>query len=288
MSRVDLHIHTTASDGKHTPAGIVERAADLGMKVIAISDHDNVEGIIPAIETAKNYPSLTVIPAVELSTDVPKGEVHILGYFIDYTDEDFKVSLSRMRASREVRARKMVEKLQSLGLDIDWRRVQQIAGEGILARPHIAQALIEKGYVANFQEAFQKYIGRRGSAYVEREKITPDEAVALILKARGLPVMAHPLTVPDTEPMVAGLQTDGLVGIEVYYPRHSLEQVNILLSLAKRFGLIPTGGTDYHGIDESAETVIGANDVPIESAELLISLAIERGLKIPFEYKKSS
>jgi predicted metal-dependent phosphoesterase TrpH len=280
MSGIDLHVHTTASDGRYSPAEIVRRAAVLGLAVIGISDHDTVEGIVPALEAAKAYPSLVVIPAVELSTDVPKGEVHMLGYFVDYTSVEFKSNLDRMRFSRFERALKMVEKIRRLGLDIDWQRVQEIAGEGILARPHIAQALLEKGYVTSFQDAFIKYIGRRGPAYVEREKVTPKEAVELILKAGGLPVMAHPLTVGDPEETIVALKLVGMVGLEVYYARYTSEDISHMLGLAQKYGLIPTGGTDYHGIDDANETMMGGIDVPMQSAERLIALAKERGLNI--------
>jgi predicted metal-dependent phosphoesterase TrpH len=280
VSKVDLHIHTTASDGKLSPAEIVRRAITLGIEFIAITDHDTVEGIRPALLAAKAYPSLTVIPGVELSTDVPKGEVHVLGYFIDYTDDNFQSSLEKMRHSRTERARKMVEKLQALGLAIEWQRVREIAGDGILARPHIAQALIEKGYAVSIKDAFSKYIGRRSPAYVTREKVTPGEAIQLILKAGGLPVLAHPLTVTDPEETIVELKSGGLVGIEAHYALYSLEEINALLGLAYRFSLIPTGGTDYHGFNDANETMMGGMNVPLESAERLFALAKDRGLKI--------
>ena len=192
MSKVDLHIHSTASDGRLNPADIVRQAAERELSVIAIADHDTVDGIAPAIEAAKAFPKLKVIPAIELSTDVPQGEVHVLGYFIDYADREFHVILERMRHSRLYRARGMIAKLKNLGIHIDWERVQEIAGEGSIGRPHIAQAMLEKGYITSFKEAFDKYISRDGPAYVEREKMTPVEAVELLLQVNGLPVLAHP------------------------------------------------------------------------------------------------
>ncbi len=279
MAKVDLHIHTTASDGKCTPSEIVRKAAELGLGVIAITDHDTVEGIPAALETAKNYPALRVIPGVELSTDIPKGEIHILGYFIDYTDEEFRASLETMRNSRVERARKMVENLSRLGIRLEWRRVQEIAGGGALGRPHIAQAMLEKGYISSFQDAFRNYIGHGGPAYVERDKLTPVEAVKLILKADGLPVLAHPLTAGDVEGTIVELKAVGLVGMEVYYASYSFEDINPLRGLAYQHGLIATGGTDYHGIDETAETMIGGADVPARAAEQLVALAVQRGLK---------
>ena len=281
MPKIDLHIHTTASDGKLTPAEIVKKAAGLGLETIAISDHDTVNGIIPALTAAQTYPKLTVIPAVELSTDVPSGEIHVLGYYIDYTNQEFEANLTRMRNSRLERAHKIIEKLQNLGVKIEYARVQEIAGEGTLGRPHIAQAMLEKGYIQEFKEAFNKYLGHGGPAYVERDKLTPAEAVQLIINTGGLPVLAHPLTAGNVETMIIELKTAGLVGMEVYYAAYSFEEVSPLLGLAYKYGLIATGGTDYHGIENNSETMMGGVDVPTKAVEQLTKLARERGLKIP-------
>ncbi len=280
MATVDLHIHTTASDGKYSPSEIVNKAGQLGLKVIAITDHDTVEGIPAALETSKQYPALRVIPGVELSTDVPEGEIHVLGYFIDYKDAEFGESLEAMRISRIGRARKMVEKLDKLGIHLEWKRVQEIAGSGALGRPHIAQAMLEKGYINSLQDAFKYYIGHDGPAYAERDKLTPVEAVELIVKARGLPVLAHPLTAGNVEAIIVELKPAGLIGMEVYYASYSFEDINPLLGLAYKHGLIATGGTDYHGIDDATETTMGDADVPQRAAEQLIALAAQRGLKV--------
>ena len=273
MSLVDLHIHTTASDGRYNPAAIIKKAAEIGLKYISITDHDSIDGILPAIEAANNYPELTLIPGVEISTDVSGGEVHILGYFIDYASPEFQKELEKFRDSRLGRGRRMVAKLNDLGIKIDWTRVQEIASDGAIGRPHVAQAMLEKGYVKTFEEAFDKYIGHGGPAYVEREKMTPQEAVKLILSAGGIPVLAHPFTVNDPESMVVTLKAAGLVGIEAYYKDNTPEQTAATLELAKKFGLVPTGGTDYHGIDESKEVMMGGVEVPVEAAERLIALA---------------
>ncbi len=280
MSKIDLHIHSTASDGRLSPADIVNRAVERGLTVIALADHDTVDGIVPALTAAKAFPQLKVIPCVEVSTDVPSGEVHVLGYFIDYTDPELAAKLERMRHSRRERAQGMIAKLRDLGIRIEWQRVQEIAGSGAIGRPHIAQALLEKGYIASIKEAFTKYISRDGPAYVEREKMTPVEAVELILKANGLPVLAHPLTVSDPESMVIELKAGGLVGIEAYYNGYTADEINKLVSLANRHNLITSGGSDYHGLDASTETMIGGVNTPIESAERLIALAEQRALKV--------
>jgi predicted metal-dependent phosphoesterase TrpH len=247
---------------------------------MALADHDSVEGIVPALEAAKKFPQPKVIPAVEVSTDVPSGEVHILGYFIDYTSPELGEALVRFRSSREKRAQGMIVKLADLGIHIEWPRVREIAGDGSIARPHIAQAMQEKGYITSIREAFDKYIARDGPAYVEREKLTPVEATALVVQASGLPVMAHPLTVADPEAMIIELKTAGLVGIEAYYGDYTMEQVSRLVSLADRHGLIATGGSDYHGFGEVGETMIGGVDVPMTAAEKLIALAEQRALKV--------
>ncbi len=281
MSRVDLHIHSTASDGKFSPEEIVGKAAGLGLEVIALTDHDTVDGIPAALKAVRAFPELKLIPGVEISTDLTEGEAHILGYFIDYASRELGSTLERFRNSRQGRARGMVEKLGALGIAIDWSRVREIAGEGSIGRPHIARAMLEKGYIATFEEAFDKYIGHGGSAYVEREKMTPEEAVKLILHSRGLPVLAHPFTVPEPEDMVIKLKAVGLVGIEAYYKDNTEEQTGVTLDLAEKYGLIATGGTDYHGIGNSGEVMLGGVEVPMEAVERLIAMADERTSKRP-------
>jgi predicted metal-dependent phosphoesterase TrpH len=278
VSRVDLHLHSTASDGKLSPETLVKMAAELGLKYIALTDHDSVAGIPTALEAARAFPGLTFIPGVEISTDVPEGEVHILGYFIDYADPELGKSLEKFRDSRQGRAQGIVTKLKKLGINIDWARVQELAGDGAIGRPHIARAMIEKGYVNKFEEAFEKYIGHGGPAYVERYKMAPAEAVALILSARGLPVLAHPFTVSGPEKLVKGLKTAGLVGLEAYYKDASREDTGTMLRLAEQYGLIATGGSDYHGISASSEVRPGGVDMPLKAAEDLIALAHERGI----------
>lgn len=276
MAGVDLHVHSTTSDGRLSPADVVRKSAELGVTIIALADHDSVDGIAPALAAAEAFPQLKVIPAVEISTDVAQGEVHVLGYFIDYTDHELRAKLEIFRNSREERAKGMIDKLRNLGVNIDWQRVQEIAGSGSIGRPHIAQAMLEKGYIGSLKEAFTRYISRNGPAYVEREKMTPSEAVELILQAKGLPVLAHPFTVDTPETLVAELVTAGLVGIETYYAGHTDSEINKLLALAAKHNLIATGGTDFHGLDIDTETMIGGVDVPVESAERLIALAEQR------------
>lgn len=273
MSEVDLHVHSTASDGKFSPVEIVHKAVKHGLTVIALADHDTVGGVTPAINAAKVFTQLLVIPCVEISVDAPGDEVHFLGYFVDYTNSEFIAKLDNMRHSRRERAQKMISKLSRLGINIDWQRVQEIADGGAIGRPHLAQAMLEKGYITSLKEAFIKYISRGGSAYVEREKMTAVEAVELILMASGLPVLAHPFTVGNPETLVAKLKNVGLVGIEAYYNGYTADSINQLLNLADKYELVSTGGSDYHGLDDSVETMIGGTETPMESAERLITLA---------------
>ncbi len=279
MAEVDLHIHSSASDGKYSPAEIVRKAAGAGLKIIALTDHDTVDGIAPALEASEAFPGIKVIPGVEISTDVPSGEVHILGYFIDYTCKELLLKLENMRNSRQKRAQEMIKLLAELGMPVDWQRVREIAGNGSIGRPHIARAMLEKGYITTLKEAFNKYIAWGGPAYVKREKMAPSEAIEMILHAGGLPVLAHPLTVNDHETLIAGLAADGLAGIEAYYGEYSDEDIRKLVNLADKYGLIVTGGSDYHGIDDNAEVMPGKAPVPMEAAEKLLSLAEHRTLK---------
>ena len=276
--KADLHLHTTASDGNLSPQELVRLAVDLDMDVIAITDHDCVDGIAPALDEAQRFPRLRLIPGVEVSTDVPHGEIHVLGYFINHLDSDLAATLERFRNSRQLRAQKMVEKLARLGVEVDWRRVKEVAGSGSIGRPHIAQVMLEQGYVSSSKDAFAKYIGREGPAYVERDKMTPEEVVDLIVKAGGLPVLAHPRGIEGLEVMVTRLQRMGLVGIEVYYGGYSQQVVKYLASLASKYCLLATGGSDYHGTAGPSDTPMGGVEIPPESVERLLSLAKRRTL----------
>lgn len=278
--KADLHLHTTASDGRLEPQELVSLAVKVGLDVIAITDHDSIDGIGPAIAAARHYNSLTVIPGVELSADVPKGEVHLLGYFIDYTDSDLANTLDELRDSRQGRALRMIAKLSELGMEIQSQRVLELAQGGSVGRPHIAQALLESGYVDSLAEAFDKYIGRNGPAYAEREKMTPVESVKLISAARGLPVLAHPANIEDLDDLVAELIKAGLIGIEVYYAKYTLEIIKRLLKIAEHYKLITTGGSDYHHFENGIETMIGGIPIPSLAVKQLFSLADKHNLEL--------
>jgi predicted metal-dependent phosphoesterase TrpH len=274
--KVDLHIHTTASDGRLTPDEVVRVAAKQGMSVIAITDHDTIAGIDSALLAAEPLPSLRVIPGLEINTDIPNAEIHILGYFIDHRDEELEQTLVQLRNSREARARKIVAKLGELGVDIVLHRVMELASGGSIGRPHIAQAMLEQGYIPSLQEAFTKYIGRQGPAYVERERLSPQEAVKVVAKAGGLPVLAHPADIDRLEELLVKLKEVGLVGLEAYYNGYDRKTIDGLVRLAAKHGLITSGGSDFHGFADAHEAPIGAIDVPLDCAERLIALTERR------------
>jgi predicted metal-dependent phosphoesterase TrpH len=263
--QVDLHVHTSASDGQLSPTEVVHEALALGLTTIAITDHDTTEGIEEALEAAKGT-RLDVIPGVEISAEMPRCEVHILGYYIAYRDPALCRKLALFRELRLKRAQKIMAKLAQMGMPLDWDRIQQLAGTGAIGRPHIARAMLEKGYISSIDEAFDLYISRGGPAYVKRPKLTPVEAIQTILAAQGLPVLAHPLQINHLVPELAA---HGLVGLEVYYPGYTPDEIDFLLSLATKYGLLVTGGTDFHGEYTQYATRLGEVMVPQTVVETL-------------------
>jgi hypothetical protein len=277
-AQVDLHLHTTASDGRLSPAELVRLLARRGLSFAAITDHDSTEGLPAAQKEAREYPSLTIIPGVELGTEVPEGEVHILGYFVDPRDPELQEELKRFREGRDLRARRMVQKLNGIGIPIAWERVEELAQGGAIARPHIALALMERGHVASLPEAFAKYIGRDGPAYVPREKMTPEDAIRLLRRYGALPVLAHPARdVLALEKSLPSLKAAGLVGVEVYYKGYTPQEVERLGRLCQRYDLVPCGGSDYHGLGTPDEMEPGTVGPPLESLRRLVALAGAQG-----------
>ena len=271
--RVDLHLHTTYSDGRLTPGELIQIAAEQGIGVIAITDHDTVNGIEPALLAVECFPYVTVIPGVEINTDVHQGEVHILGYFLDYKNQHLLKTLESLRNSRKARAQKMLDKLDELGIHIQWERILEMADGGSVGRPHIAQALFEGQHVETLQDAFERYIGRNGPAYAERSRLSPKEAVELIVKADGLPVIAHPASIKDMDRMIMDLKPSGLVGMEVYYDNYDKATIERLGRLAAKYDLIATGGSDFHGFEDDHETPLGEARVPFECVQHLMARA---------------
>ncbi len=269
--KADFHLHTTASDGKLTPAELVKLSASRGLDIIAITDHDTVGGIIPALTAAQEFPGLLVIPGIEISTEISQGEVHILGHFINYHSPDLNQFLEKMGKSRQERAHKIVAKLRKLDVSIDFNDVLKFASGPSIGRPHIAQAMLEQGYISSLREAFDKYIGNGCPAYVERYKITPAEAIKLILEVGGLPVLAHPANIKELESLIPQLKEAGLIGIEVYYADYSSEIKEWLAKLARKNGLIMSGGSDYHGIDKKSKIEPGCVAIPDDVVAQLLS-----------------
>ena len=262
QGRVDLHIHTTASDGLLNPAEVVQLALDRGLAAIALTDHDTIAGFAEARAAAEGT-GLEVVPGVEISSDWPVGDFHILGLYVDPRDGPLNESLAAMRAARLHRARKMLEKLAALGMPLDWEEVAAFAnGSSAVGRLHVARAMVRRGYVPAIPEAFQHYIGRDGPAYVPRLRMTPVEVIGLIRRAGGIAVLAHPAASGLVEhiPTLASL---GLQGIEVFYPSHSLEDVKVLLRLARQYRLLVTGGSDFHGFGVGEGAPLGSLDVPL-------------------------
>jgi predicted metal-dependent phosphoesterase TrpH len=265
--KIDLHLHTTASDGRLSPPDVVKLCADAGIKVMAITDHDTIDGVDAAQTAASSFHGMYVIPGVEINCDVPDGEVHILGYFIEYRNARMADEFARLRESRLRRGEKMVAKLNGLGLELDWSRVQAIAGGATVCRPHVAQAMLERGHVATTREAFDRFIGRNGPAYVEREKISPADAVRLVKSAGGLPVLAHPAEINNLEPLVQQLCETGLGGLEVYYAGYGQSIKDRLLTIASARNLAITGGTDFHGLGSFPEGHPGDIEIPRRMVE---------------------
>jgi 3',5'-nucleoside bisphosphate phosphatase len=266
---IDLHTHSTASDGLYPPAELVRRARAAGLARIGLVDHDTTGGLDEALAAGEKL-GVTVVPGIEINTDLPnkRGEAHVLGYYIEYESPDFQRTLTVLREARVRRGERMVERLRERGLDITWARVREIA-QGSVGRPHIARALIEKGYATDVSDAFDKWLSPGRPGYIPRYKLSPEDAVRLIKSARGVPVLAHPANIPDLEAQVLpSLVFAGLQGLECYYGEYDTTTVARLLKLADSYGLIPTGGSDYHG-PNMHPTPLGGRYVPPSSAERL-------------------
>jgi predicted metal-dependent phosphoesterase TrpH len=292
-SLVDLHTHSTASDGIYSPGELLQRAHAAGLRVLALTDHDSTNGVEEAAQAARALQAahyeIEFIPGIEINTEGSGDEMHVLGYFPEYQRAAFQAVLQVLRDARERRGERMVERLNEQGVHITWERVRQIA-HGAVGRPHIAQALIEAGYVQNMPEAFEKYLCSGCPAYVPRYKLSVEDAIHLIASANGLPVLAHPaellgrVTAGDDKGLLAQkplrswlprLCEAGMVGLETYYGQYTEETVSELRTLANEYHLIPTGGSDFHG-PGIHPTPLGGHIVPYESVVRLRALAMAR------------
>ncbi|WP_418790804.1 PHP domain-containing protein [Phosphitispora sp. TUW77] len=247
---IDLHVHTTASDGTMTPEKTVFYAARSGLRAVAITDHDTVDGLPEALEAGLRA-GIEVVPGVELSVDYP-GQMHILGYYVDPENSKLSRELAGLKGNRDRRNPKIVAKLRQLGFDINMDEVIRESGGVIVGRPHFAAVLKKKGYVTCVDEAFDLYLGAGKPAYVKKDKISPDQGIQMILNSGGIPVLAHPgyLKVncgEEFELLIGELQERGLLGIEAYYTTHTAEQTAYYVAMAALKGLLVTGGSDFHG-----------------------------------------
>ena len=250
MPRIDLHTHSDESDGTFTPSEVVRRAAELGLDVVALTDHDTTSGLEEASEAAREV-GVELVPGVEFSAEHQATSIHVLCYWMDTSNEVLQTELQRLRDDRFRRGEMMIEKLQALGFDISFERVREIAGGGNIVRPHVAQAMVEAGIVADEAEAFGRYIADGGPAHVPKHALDPLDSVDLIVRAGGVCVLAHPgmwgaqSSVPDD--LIAAMAERGMVGLEVDHTDHTPEQRAIYRAMAERLGLVATGGSDCHG-----------------------------------------
>lgn len=251
MSRIDLHLHTTHSDGSFSAADVVRLAHQAKVTTLAITDHDIVSGIPEAIATGAEL-GIDIIPGVEISSRVGDNELHILGYFLNWQDQKLSQRLASLRESRHSRNPQIIERLRSLGLDVTYEEVKALAGTDAVGRPHIARLLMEKHYVTSAKDAFDRYLANGRPAYVARELPPPADAIAWIRAAGGVAVLAHPTWATsageELEPLLTTLKAEGLGGIEVHYSTHTKRQTTKYLGLAKKLDLLITGGSDFHGI----------------------------------------
>ena len=269
---IDLHLHTKESDGILSPRELIERCSAIGLETVAITDHDSTEGVIQAIETGVLM-GVDVISGVELGVDEPGSEIHILGYFVNIMDEELQTHLKAFRDNRIDRGQETVLKLAELGYHIEWERVLELA-DGSVGRPHIAAALVEKNYFDTPRQVFNELLGRNGKAYVEKLKVSAKEAILMLTRNGAVPVLAHPSYVQPIKPdgsakpldeVISELKNYGMAGIEVFYGDYTPEQVEHYLSVANAHGLIPLGGSDFHGEGTSVPMRIGQNGPPEES-----------------------
>ncbi|AOY77254.1 PHP domain-containing protein [Clostridium formicaceticum] len=276
MRYIDMHTHTTASDGTYSPRQLIDYAITKGLSGIAITDHDTVEGIDEGMNYASKLGKFIVITGIELSTEYLGEEVHILGYDINHTSKDLLQALSFIQEQRRNRAVKIVDKLQKLGLLITYDEVLKIAREGAVGRPHIARVLLEKGYIESIQEAFHKYLSKGCPAYVPRYKITPFEAIDMIKKAEGFVTIAHPGLIKNEKILIDILEKK-VDGIEVYHPEHGEKEHKKFSLIARQYHLKVTAGSDFHSPPkgETRHGDLGSEKISIEEVDKFIKSKVK-------------
>lgn len=269
---IDLHTHSTISDGTVSPTDVVRLAQVKNLRALALTDHDTIGGLEEAVEAAKNVPDFELIPGIEISAEYAEGTIHMLGFYIDRHDPTLLKRLEVLQKAREDRNPKIIRKLQELGLEITEDEVAKIAGTGVVGRPHIATALVNRGYVKNVKQAFDKYLKKNGKAYVDKERFSQHDSIEMIHNAGGVAVLAHPKYVQggrldNVEALIRSLADKGLDGLEVYYGSHNKKEVKWFKELADKYGLIATGGSDFHGSskpDIEVGTGMGNLKIPYE------------------------
>ncbi len=265
---VDLHTHSSASDGLFPPRQLVREAKAVGLSGIGLSDHDTTSGLDEAEDEARTL-GLIVVPGVELSATDQGREAHTLGYFIERDNEPFQTALHIFVEQRSQRIDRMIALLHDLGVPVERDAVLQRAGSGTVGRPHLAWELIEMGAADDMVDAFERYLGTGRPAYVPRPRLAPEEAIRITRSAGGAPVLAHPLSSPDPETLVARLAPAGLIGLEVDYGEYSAEERARLRRIAETHALIPTGGSDFHAHNFKPGRDLGGTGVSIEIVERL-------------------
>jgi 3',5'-nucleoside bisphosphate phosphatase len=275
---VDLHSHTTASDGTLAPRELVRLAARHGVRVLAVTDHDSTGGLAEAIDEARKLVPFEIVPGLEINCDVPGAEIHVLGYCLDWEAAWFQEFLGVQREERRQRVYRIAARLADLGMPIDPAEVFALVKEGSAGRPHVAQVMVDHGYVKSVREAFDRYLSANGPANVPRKRFTPVEAVRIIRRARGVPVLAHP-GLANRDELIPELVEAGLMGIETFYPEHSPAQIAAYLEMCRHLGLVATGGSDFHGPSVGGARHPGLQPVPAsawrELRSRLESLAAE-------------
>ena len=247
---IDLHCHSTFSDGSLTPEQLIAEAAKIGLAALALTDHDTTAGL-PRFLAAAADTAVRAVPGVELSVDCSSGVMHMLGYWMDLANPELVRQMEWIRDGRAMRNRTMLEKLNALGFAMTWAEVQAFAGEDVVGRPHFAQVMLQKGYAKDKNEAFDKWLGDGKPGYADRPRLTAEVAVALIRQAGGVAVLAHPYSLHVGKDAMASLLIElaaaGLAGVECYYSEHSADLTKEYLVMARQANLVPTGGSDFHG-----------------------------------------
>ncbi|MCD5413930.1 MAG: PHP domain-containing protein [Clostridiales bacterium] len=266
MLKIDMHVHTTASDGEFSPSEVIDYSLSKKLSGVAITDHDTTEGIDEAINHASNFADYLVVPGIELSSEYYGEEIHILGYFIDHKSVQLNKMLADLKEARVLRAKKIVYLLNQEGIKIHFDEVEKISGADVIGRPHIAKILIKNGYSMSIQKAFQEFLVKGSKTYVPRYKLSLPRAIGIIKDAKGKVVLAHPGLIKKRELIEKIVMSHKFNGIETYYPSHSDKDVLYFEELAQKHNLICTGGSDFHQIptDGDIHEDLGTCSTPLE------------------------